>query len=111
VDGQSTVNKKVFYNRVDLADMSKYTFPTTPAVLEDTTVHHILPALVALTGIPFTTFDLEDLPVVAQASLTTFTITLQAKATSPLFKGSYTLTVGRKAALSSVFTSLSLGSV
>lgn len=110
-DGQSTQSHKVFYNRLDLSGMSAFTFPTTTKVLEDTTIHHILPTINAITGIPFTTFDVEDLPVVAQDSLTTFTLTLQAKATSPLFKGSYVLTVGRKPALATVFTSLSLGSV
>jgi len=110
-DGQSTQSHKVFYNRLDLAGMSAFTFPTTTKVLEDTTIHHILPTIQAITGIPFTIYDVEDLPVVAQDSLTTFTLTLQAKASSPLFKGTYTLTVGRKPALATVFTSLSLGSV
>jgi hypothetical protein len=91
--------------------MAAFTFPTTVKVLEDTTIHHILPTINAITGIPFTIYDLEDLPVAAQDSLTTFTLTLQAKASSPLFKGTYTLTVGRKPALATVFTSLSLGSV
>lgn len=110
-DGLSTLNHKVFYNRLDLAGLSAYTFPTTTAMLEDTTVHHILPAIVAMTGIPFTTYDVEDLPVTAQTSLTTFALTLQAKVDSPLFKGSYVLTVGRKPALLTLFTSTNLGSV
>lgn len=107
--GTGTQTKTIYYYRRDLKDLETLILNKGTMFDEDTTVHKVLVQLERHTGIPFTTFDLEDDPVVAQESLTNFTIMLRAKAGAPYYKGSCTLTVGRKPLTSSLFTNSDLG--
>lgn len=110
-DGVTRENRFLYYNRMDLVELNNAGYSTTLVLPEDTTVHQLLPFLQRNTGIEFTTYDLEDLPVVAQTSLSSFTLTLKAKAGSPRFKGTCEFVTGRKPTLASVFGSVNLGSV
>ena len=109
--GTGTLTKTVYYNRRNLKDLETLIVNKGMALGEATTVHKLLNQLERYTGILFTTYDLEDDPVVAQDSLTNFTVTLRAKAGSPQYKGSCTLTFVRKPLTSSLFTSAEIGYV
>jgi hypothetical protein len=107
--GTGTLTKTFYYNRRQLKDLETLLLNKGTLFPEDTTVHKVLKQLERHTGILFTTFDLEDDPVVAQGSLANFTITLRAKSGSPFYKGSCTLTVGRKPLTSTLFTNSDIG--
>lgn len=107
--GTGITTRTIYYYRRNLKDLETILLNKGTLIAEGTTVHKILNQLERHTGILFTTFDLEDDPVVAQDSLTNFTITLRAKAGSPFYKGSCTLTVGRKPLTSSLFASSDIG--
>jgi hypothetical protein len=107
-DGLSTLNRTVYYNRMDLAYLTTSVIPKLVQLTDGVMVYDLIPQLIQLTGIEFTTDDLVNAQVTAQSSSTSFTLTLTAKAGSPKFKGSCTLTVARKPALSTAFSTNSI---
>ncbi|MNQ21063.1 hypothetical protein D3C85_341630 [compost metagenome] len=101
--GGGTEVKEVRYFKLDLATLASFNL-VKGKCNENSTVHALLPTIQRLTGIPFTTNDLEDAPVVVTGSVTEFTLPLVAKVGSKWFKGRYDLPVSRKVQLSALAT-------
>lgn len=108
--GGGTELKEIRYNLLPIGSLANLNL--TPIYCnEGLTVHQLLPTILRATGIPFTTNDLQDLPVQAGESLTDFTIPLVAKDGSRWWKGSYNLPVKRKATLRSVALGTHMGTL
>lgn len=101
----------VYYYKLDLSYLATLKIPVNIPFIEDTTIHYILPEIRQATGINFTTHDLEDLPVVAGESLTAFTLPLQAKLGSLMFKGQWAMPVARKVHAQTLLYNTSLSSL
>ena len=110
--GGGTELKEIRYNLHELRYISNLAL--TPVYCNESvgmTVHQLMPTILRATGIPFTTNDLQDLPVVVGESLTDFTIPLVAKDGSRWWKGNYDLPVKRKATLRSVALGTHMGTL
>jgi hypothetical protein len=97
--GGGTEVKAARYYQLDLAGIANLQLPKR-LCNEDTTIYDLLPTIKRITGIPFTTDDLVDAPVVVTGAVTEFTLPLVAKVGSKWFKGRYDLPVLRKPLLS-----------
>jgi len=100
-----TGRSKVYYDRLNLADLSNFTFTKNPAD-PDVSVYTILDIIRNQTGITFTQDDLVDHQV--EDTGTVIQVLLEAKPTSLGFTGSFTLQLKNYPDISTLFTSNAL---
>ena len=94
----------LFYNRLDLARLANYPAPDYPPLSQTgTSVYTLLPAIKSSMGLDFTTDDLVETIVTNPG--TGEVILLKAKPTSLGWVGEFTLPLGVKPLLSSIFVS------